>query len=101
MESEDPATLAKLYKHINNITSLRLSDTGKELALMYESTGRFQEFQELGQRGLLAAINHVKDMLGFESVLMIEEHPFVPGLLIYKYNTKFPSVWPMNQKVES
>lgn len=49
----------------------------------------------------MAAINHVKDMLGFESVLMIEEHPFVPGLLIYKYNTRFPSVWPMNQKVES
>ena len=50
LESQDPAILAKLYKHINNITSLRLSETGKELALMYESTQKFQEFQQLGQR---------------------------------------------------
>ena len=100
LESQDPATLAKLYKHINNITSLRLSDTSKELALMYETTGKFQEFQELGERGLLASIKYIRDMLGLESVLMIEEHPFVPGLFMYKYNTKFPSVWPMNQKVE-
>lgn len=101
LESQDPAILAKLYKHINNITSLRLSETGKELALMYESTQKFKEYQELGQRGLLAAINHMKEMLALDAILMIEQHPFVPGLLIYKYNTKFPSVWPMNQKVDS
>lgn len=101
LESQDPAMLATLYKHINNITSLRLSDTGKELALMYESTQKFQEYQELGQRGLLAALNHMRDMLELDTMLMIEQHPFVPGLLIYKYNTRFPSVWPMNQKVDS
>lgn len=101
LESQDPAMLATLYKHINNITSLRLSDTSKELALMYESTQKFQEYQELGQRGLLAALNYMRDMLELDTMLMIEQHPFVPGLFIYKYNTKFPSVWPMNQKVDS
>ncbi len=101
LETQDPAILAKLYKHINNITSLRLSDTGKELSLMYEFTQKFQEFQELGQRWLLASLKHMRDMLELDTILMIEQHPYVPGLLIYKYNTRFPSVWPMNQKVDS
>jgi len=43
----------------------------------------------------------MKDILNLDTMLMIEQHPFVPGLLIYKYNTKFPSVWPMNQKVDA
>ncbi len=100
LESQDPAILAKLYKHINNITSLRLSETGKELALMYEYTQKIKEYQELWQRGLIAGVDHMKDMLALDAILMIEQHPFVPGLFIYKYNTKFPSVWPMNQKVD-
>lgn len=100
LESQDPAILAKLYKHINNVTSLRLSETGKELALMYEYTQKFKEYQELWQRGLIAGVNHMKDMLALDAILMIEQHPFVPGLFVYKYNTKFPTVWPMNQKVD-
>lgn len=100
LESQDAATLANLYKHINNITSLRLADTSKELALMYEATQKFQEYRELGGQGLLLAINHLRKALALDSILMIEEHPFVPGLLVHKYNTKFPSVWPLNQKVE-
>ena len=46
LESVDPGLLAKLYKHINNITSLRLSETGRELAILYELTAKFQEFRE-------------------------------------------------------
>jgi CRP-like cAMP-binding protein len=100
LESLDAAVLARLYKHINNITSLRLAESGKELAIIYESTQKFQEFRELGQRGLLAAINSLKDSLSLDSMLLIEEHPYISGLLVYKYNTRFPSVWPINQKVE-
>jgi CRP-like cAMP-binding protein len=101
LETQDATTLANLYKHINNITSLRLADTSKELALMYEATQKFQEYRELGGQGLLLAINYLRKSLAFDSILMIEEHPFVPWLLVQKYNTKFPSVWPLNQKVES
>ncbi len=100
LEAQDAATLVKLYKHINNITSLRLAESGRELAIMYESTQKFQEFRELGQRGLLSAINSLKQALSLDSMLMIEEHPYISGLLIYKYNTRFPSVWPINQRVE-
>jgi hypothetical protein len=100
LESQDPTTLASFYKHINDITSLRLSQVGKELAHMYEATQKFQQYRELGGPGLLSAINHLKKSLDLDSILMIEEHPFVAGLMVYKYNTQFPSVWPLNQKVE-
>jgi CRP-like cAMP-binding protein len=101
LEAQDPAMLAKFYKHINNITSMRLAESGRELSLMYESTQKLQEFQEQGQQGLLSAVNHLRNLLELDSVLMIEQHPYVPGILVYKYNTKFPSIWPMNQKVDS
>lgn len=100
LESQDPDTLAKLYKHINNITSLRLAEAGKELAIMYESAEKFQEFQERGDRGLLDAINHIKNTLSLDAIIAIEKHPFLPNIHIYKYNTKFPTVWPIQQKVE-
>ncbi len=48
LEAQDPATLATLYKHINNVTSLRLAQSGRELAVMYEATQKFQEYRELG-----------------------------------------------------
>ena len=48
LEAGDPATLASLYKHINNITSLRLAQSGRELAVMYEATQKFQEYRNLG-----------------------------------------------------
>lgn len=101
LESLDPETLASLYKHINNITSLRLAETGRELAILYESTEKIQEFRDRGQRGMLDAINHLGNVLSINSIIVIEKHPIVPDLFIYKYNSRFPTVWPMNQKVES
>jgi CRP-like cAMP-binding protein len=47
-ERQDPETLAKIYRHINNITSLRLAQSGRELGIMYEATQKFQEFRENG-----------------------------------------------------
>lgn len=39
-------------------------------------------------------------ILSLDAILLIESHPSLPNLHIYKYNTKFPTVWPINQKVE-
>lgn len=101
LESQSPETLAKLYKHINNVTSLRLAESGRELALMYEMTEKFESFREKGPKGLLDAILHIKSALEIDAVLLIEDHPLVKGLRIYKYNSRFPTVWPLNQKVEA
>ncbi len=50
LEKQSPETLALLYKHITDITSQRLAESGKELALLYESTQKFQEFRERGSK---------------------------------------------------
>lgn len=31
-------------------------------------------------------------------IIFVEQHPVVSNLLIYKYNSRFHSVWPINQK---
>lgn len=50
---------------------------------------------------MLDAINHLSSVLSINSIIVIEKHPIVQDLFIYKYNSRFPTVWPMNQKVEA
>lgn len=99
LESLSPETLMRLYKHLNNATSLRLADTGKELALLYETTEKINSYKERGEKGLLDAISLLKKSLSLDYIIAIEQHAAVPGLLVYKFNTRFPSIWPINQKV--
>jgi CRP-like cAMP-binding protein len=100
-ETIDTATMMHLYKHINNVTSLRLQDSGKELAIMYESAQKIQEFREHGKQGLMDSIVFLRNIFGFESCILIENHPYVPGLCIYRYNTKSPLIGLIQSKVES
>ena len=99
LESLSPETLMRLYKHMNDVTSLRLADTGKELALLYETTEKINSYKERGEKGLLDAIKLLKKSLSLDYVIAIEQHAAVPGLLVYKFNTRFPSIYPINQKV--
>lgn len=101
LESLSPETLMRLYKHMNDVTSLRLADTGKELALLYETTEKINSYKERGEKGLLDAIKLLKKSLSLDYVIAIEQHAAVPGLLVYKFNTRFPSIYPINQKVSS
>lgn len=89
-ESIDTTTMMHLYKHINNVTSLRLQDAGKELAIMYESAQKIQEFRENGKKGLIDALMFLRNTFQFESCILIESHQYVPGLYIYRFNTKSP-----------
>lgn len=99
LESLSPETLLRFYKHLNDTTSLRLGDTGKELALLYETTEKINSYKERGEKGLLDAISLLKKSLSLDYIIAIEQHAAVPGLLVYKFNTRFPSIWPINQKV--
>ncbi|MDQ1344331.1 MAG: Cyclic nucleotide-binding protein [Patescibacteria group bacterium] len=101
LESLSPETLMLFYKHLNDATSTRLGETGKELALLYETSEKINSYKERGQRGLLDAIELLKKSLSLDYVIAVEQHPAVPNLLIYKFNTRFPSIWPINQKVGS
>lgn len=101
LESQSPETLMRFYRHVSDLTSLRLSESNKERALLYETSEKIHSYKEHGERGLLDAISLLKKALSLDYVIAVEQHPAVPGLLVYKYNTKFPSVWPVNQKVGS
>jgi CRP-like cAMP-binding protein len=99
LESKSPETLMRFYRHLSDLTSLRLADSGKELALLYEMTEKINACKEKGERGTLEAITLLKQSLSLDYIIMVEQHSAVPGLLVYKYNTRFPSIWPINQKV--
>lgn len=88
LESIDPETLAKLYKHIMNTTSQRLAAVNKELATLSELTEKVNDYKEAGEKGLQDAIAHLKKLLSLDYVTLIEEHPAVPGMLVYKYCTE-------------
>ncbi len=99
LELQSPETLMRLYRHLNDRTSLRLAETGKELALLYEATEKIESYRERGERGFVDAVDLLRDSLGLDYVVVVEQHPAVPDMFVYKYNTKFPSVYPVNQRV--
>lgn len=98
LESLSPETLLGFYKHLNEISSRRLAETGKELALLYEATEKINSYKERGEKGFVDAVMLLKQTLSLEYVIAVEQHPVLPGLLVYKFNTRFPTV-AINQRV--
>lgn len=99
LESQDPKKVLEMYKYIIELTNGRLLETGKELATMYEMTEKIDKLSEQGETGFKQIIDHISKVLSVDYIVYIEQHPIVPGLFVYKYNSNFPSVWPINQKV--
>lgn len=99
LESENPKKLLDLYKYIVEITNGRLLETGKELALTYEMTEKINALSKAGESGLKDIVDYVATSLTVDYIIYAEKHPIVPNLLIYKYNSRFPSVKTVNQKV--
>lgn len=100
LESLSPETLLSFYKHLNEISSRRLADTSKELALLYEATEKINSYKERGEKGFVDAVMLLQKTLSLEYVIAVEQHPALPGLLVYKFNTRFPNV-SINQRVGS
>lgn len=98
LESQDPEKILTLYKHIIEVTNGRLLDSGKELASLYEINTKIDELSKLGEQGFKDIVDHISKTIDVDYVLSIEQHPAVPGLFIHKYNSRFPSIWPINQK---
>lgn len=99
LESQSPEKILELYKYIIEISNGRLLDAGKELASLYEINSKIDELSKFGEQGFRDIIDHISQSIGVDYILSIEQHPAVPGLLVYKYNSRFPSIWPINQKV--
>ena len=87
LESLSPETMMDLYKHIMNVTSIRLANSGKELALLSEAAILMEEFKQEGERGFFNAMKHIQTILNLDYVIQVEQHPVVSNLLSYKYDT--------------
>lgn len=99
LESQSPEKILTLYKHIIEISNGRLLDSGKELASLYEMNTKIDELSKFGEQGFKDIINHISKTIHVDYIISVEQHPAVPGLFIHKYNSRFPSVWPINQKM--
>jgi len=100
MEAVHPEKILPLYKHIIEVSNGRLLDSGKELASIYEMNAKIDELSKLGEQGFKDIIDHISKTIKVDYIISVEQHPSVPGLLSYKYNSRFPSIWPINKKVE-
>ena len=100
MESVHPEKILSLYKHIIEISNGRLLDSGKELASLYEMNTKIDELSKFGEQGFKDIVDHISKTIRVDYIICVEQHPSVPGLLSYKYNSRFPSIWPINQKVQ-
>lgn len=98
LESQNPEKILALYKHIIEVSNSRLLDSGKELASLYEMNTKIDELSKLGEQGFKDIINHISKTIDVDYIISIEQHPAVPRLFIHKYNSRFPSIWPINQK---
>jgi hypothetical protein len=99
LETQSPEKILTFYKHIIEVSNGRLLESGKELASIYEMNTKIHELSKLGEQGFKDIINHISKTIHVDYIISIEQHPVVSGLLIYKYNSRFPSIWPINQKV--
>lgn len=79
----------------------RLLDSGKELASLYEMSTKIDELSKLGEQGFKDIIDHISKTIDVDYIISVEQHPAVSGLFIHKYNSRFPSIWPINQKAAS
>lgn len=100
LESQSPEKILNLYKYIIEVGNGRLLESGKELASLYEMNTKIDELSKLGEQGFKDIIDHISKTIGVDYILFVEQHPAVPGLFVYKYNSRFPSIWPINQKTE-
>lgn len=100
LESQDPTKVLEMYKYIVEVTNGRLLESGKEIATLYELTEKIDEFAKQGETGFKGIVDYVSKALSVDYTIYIEQHPVVNGLFVYKYNSTFPSIWPINQKVE-
>ncbi len=97
-QKKRPNEAIELYKHVIEITNERLINSWKELWTIYETTNKIAELSELWEKWFNNTITQVKNLLGFDYIIYIENHYVIDWLFSYKFNTNFPSVYPINKK---
>jgi hypothetical protein len=97
-EKDNQNEALDIYKHIIDLTNKRLVDSSNELWTIYEINEKIIELSKLWEKWFDKIITKIKNIMWFDYIIYIEHHPIIQGLLYYKYNTRFPSVYPVNTK---
>jgi len=94
-----PEKILALYKYIIEVSNSRLLDSGKELASIYEMNMKIDELSKFGEQGFRDIVDHISKTISVDYILLVEQHPVVKNLLVYKYDSHSPYSGPINQKV--
>ncbi len=97
-EKNNPNEALDIYKHVIDLTNKRLIESWNELWTIYEINEKIIELSKLWEKWFDKIITKIKNIMWFDYIIYIEHHPNIQGLLYYKYNTRFPSVYPINTK---
>jgi len=98
LRTEHPFVLDYLLVFALKKTNERLMESGKELAMIYDIITNIGEKERENERGFCEVLSHIKNILGFEFILSVDTHQTLDNILFYRFNTRFPSVYPINSR---
>lgn len=101
LKDKEPKAMIDLYEYVIEVTNKRLLDTGEELATIYEATNSLSNLAELTEKweaDFSDLLQELKGLMGVDYIIFVEQHPAIPGLFAYKYDTKNTDKKPINQK---
>lgn len=97
LEERSAKDVVELYRHVLETTNFRLLEAGKELANLYELTEKINELSQNREQGFINIVKYLKRALRTKYIIYVERHPVVQELYVYKFNSTFPSIYPINQ----
>lgn len=96
-----PKEAMELYKYVIEVTNKRLLDTWKELADIYELTNKVLELAKDWEKGFYDIMQYIKQVIGSDYIIYVEQHPAIPWFFFYKYSTELQSTKLINRKAWS
>lgn len=103
LKEKQPQAALDLYEYVIEITNKRLLDTGEELATIYDATNKLSDLSEdeIGEANFWKILEALTRVTNVDYAIYIEQHPALPGLFVYKADTRTESKKPINEKAGS
>lgn len=75
-------------------------DTGEELATIYDATNKLSDLteDEIGEMNFWKVLDELVATTNIDYAIYIEQHPALPGLFVYKFDTRSENKKPINEK---
>jgi hypothetical protein len=100
LKEKNPQAALDLYEYIIEITNKRLLDTGEELATIYDATSKLSNLseEESGEASFWKVLEDLTKVTNVNYAIYVEQHPALPGLFVYKFDTRTESKKAINEK---